>query len=186
MGLVKDVFKDNKDATFKYRVKELINPREWRRHHRWRKQRANRGWSDRDTWNAGDHIADMTADMLQHLLDKGMTDWPYWFKHNVQEKGAGSYKNLQSVIDDIKNYTDFQWTSWAEGLEPVNDRVFEKLDDDTYEYKLPDWIDKNGKILTEKQLRARMDKWSKEERRLYEKATKAMQFFGRHYSSFWD
>lgn len=189
MSIFKDWREDTGGYVLRYRIKEFVNPREWLRLRKWRKQRANRGWSDRDTWGAGDHIAQMTAEMLQRLNDHSYIDWPQWFKLNVEEEGRDSYTNLQSVIDDINNYIEFTKTSWADDLEPVrdsSDEMVEKRDDGCYEYKSPMWVDKNGKKLTEKQLTARIKKHGREYTKLYKKATKAMSFFARNFSSFWD
>lgn len=187
MSIFKDWREDTEGYVLSYRLKELVNPRQWLRLHRWRKQRADRGWSDRDTWGAGEHIAKMTSEMLQHLNDNTYVDWPEWFKLNVQEKGG--YKSLQAVIDDINQYLVFTETSWADGLETVKDsveEVFEKREDGSYDYKSPGWVDKNGKKLTEKQITARIKNWSKKVSESYEKAQKAMEFFGRHFAGFWD
>jgi len=177
MSIFKDWQQDTNGLVFRYRLKELIDPRVWLRLHKWRKQRANRGWSDRDAWGAGDHIAQMTAEMLQHLNDKGHVDWPHWFEYNIQEKG--SYKNIQSIVNDINNYLEFMKTdSWAEGLESKTIKNADFLD--------ISWLDKNGKKLSEKQISARIKKYTKKENDLYNKATNAMQFFSRNFGSFWD
>src|SRR3990167_3358283 len=169
-----------------YRFWDKYNPKQLIREVTYAKQRIARGWSDRDTWGAGERIAKITAEMLQHLNDHAYTDWPEWFELNVQEKDG--YKDLQSVIDDINNYLKFTETSWADGLESVEEvgRVFEK-DEKTGNiiYKSPGWTE-NGKKLTEKQLTDRIENWHKEERVVFDKASNALQFFGRHFGSFWD
>lgn len=189
MSIFKDWKEDTDGYRLVYRVRNAFSPALWLRLHKWRKQRADRGWSDRDTWRAGDHIAQMTAEMLQHLNDNTYVDWPEWFKMNAKEKKSGSYNNLQSVIDDINTYLEYSTTSWADGLETIHDsleEIFAKREDGMYAYKSPTWVDENGKSLTEKQITARIQKWAKEEGKLYKKATDAMQFFGRNFSGFWD
>lgn len=178
MSIFKDWHDDTKDYHFTYKFKSLVNPREWLRLHKWRKQRADRGWSDRDTWGAGDHIARMTAQMLQHLNDHTYIDWPEWFKLNVKEEGKGAYKNLQSVVDDIIGYLDFTETNgWAEDLhtQPGDGGVFNHT-----------WHYPNGRKLNDAEITGRIKSYAAKEAKLYNKAKKAMGFFARHFSGFWD
>lgn len=189
MSIFKDWREDNEGYRFIYKVKSLFNVREWFYLHKWRKQRADRGWSYRDTWGAGEHIAQMTAEMLQCLNDKSHVDWPQWFELNVKEEGKGAYKSMQEVIDDITAYLEYEKTSWADGLDTKRDslkEIFEKREDGNYDYKSPDWIDKKGKKLSDTALKNRINKWQKEQLRLYKNAIKAMSFFSRHFASFWD
>lgn len=181
MSLIGDVYDSCKDYTPLYRAKHFFDPREWFYHHKWRKQRLSRGWSDRDAWNAGDHIAKITAEMLQRLNDNGICSWPDWFDLNVKEEGRGAYKDLQSIIDDINNYLSFQETSWADGLTSEGFQV-----ESTGKFSSSWYSEATGKKLTEAAISYRINKWSKEENRLYGKAKKAMGFFGRHFSGFWD
>jgi hypothetical protein len=191
MGLFKDWLEDNNCYRFRRKVIYFFSPRVWLRLHKWRKQRADRGWSDRDAWGAGDHIVQMTAEMLQYLNDYSYCDWPEWFKLNVQEKGRGVYHGLQPVIDDMNNYLEVEKTSWSDGLETVKgelDDIFVKDEESGNRvYKSPGWMYvETGKKLTDKQIRARIKKWSNEQRRAFNKASKAMQFFSRHFWGFWD
>jgi hypothetical protein len=57
-------------AAYKYRIKPFII----RALHtpKWFIQRGKRGWSDRDAWNADMYLAGMIADIMQHLIDKGV------------------------------------------------------------------------------------------------------------------
>ena len=64
MGILKDWQEDTDGYVFTAKVTYFFSPKVWLRLHKWRKQRADRGWSDRDTWGAGEHIAQMTAEML--------------------------------------------------------------------------------------------------------------------------
>lgn len=180
MSLIKDVLEDSKDYRLRTRLLARVNPKEYKRHHKWRKQRMDRGWSDRDTWGAGDHIAKMVAEMLQHLNDNTYTDWPEWFKLNVKEEGKGAYKNLQQVIDDINAYLVHSETTWGDDLTTDSSIV------DSEGHLNIKWYDKKGKKLSEQQVTARIKKWAEEDNNLYKKATKAMQFFGRHFAGFWD
>lgn len=188
VGLLKDWKYETDGYAFQARVTYFFSPHKWLRLHRYRKQRADRGWSDRDTWGAGEHIVQMTAEMLQHLNDNTYVDWPEWFKLNVKEDGKNAYKNLQEVIDDITEFLSFNQTSWADGLDTRRDsidEIFKKRDDKMYEWVGPDWYD-GEKKLSEADIKNRINKYYKEWHRKYNKARKAMQFFSRHFASFWD
>ena len=175
MSLLKDWKEDNEGYRVQTRVAHFFDPREWLRLQKYRTQRADRGWSDRDMWGMGEHLAEITAEMLAEL-DKGHTDWPMWFDLNVREEGKGAYKSLQSVIDDINNYLNHEKTSWSDDLTCKQGK--------TGEFHMG-WY-KDGKKISEAELKNRINKWAKENNRLYKKSAKAMQFFGRHYAQFWD
>jgi len=167
MSLLKDWAEDHEGMGIRYKIKGFINPSVWFRLHKWRNQRADRGWSDRDTWGAGEHIAKMTAEMLQHLNDKSYCNWPDWFKNNT----TGKYDGLQQMIDDINNYLEYQKTSWSDGLDNNNHG----------------WYAINtGEKLTEKQVTVLINKYYSQDKILHEKAIKAMTYFGRNFTSFWD
>ncbi len=188
MGIFKDFNETYGGRPFPYQIKEYFTPYNWRQIFKWRKQRLDRGWSDRDTWGAGDHIAKMTAEMLQHLNDHTYVDWPEWFKLNVKEEGKGAYKNLQSVINDINAYLDLEETSWSDGLTTKRDSVdeiFKKREDNMYEWIGPDWYD-GEKKLSDAAVKQRIKAWHKKSNARYKKAQKAMGFFARHFSGFWD
>lgn len=185
MGLIKDWKEDTEGYRFSYRVRNLFNFSLWFRLHKWRMQRGNRGWSDRDTWGAGDHIAKMTAEMLQHLNDHTYVDWPQWFKLNVKEDGKNTYTSLQQVVDDINDYLKFEWTSWGDGLYCDSSWVKNEDGSSTLDEQL--WYDeKTHKLQTEASIKNRMTKWNKEYTKRYKKAQKAMSFFARHFTQFWD
>lgn len=183
MSIFKDWIEDTDGYVLTSRIRSFFDPKLWLRLAKWRRQRANRGWSDRDTWGAGDHIAEMTAQMLQYLVDNGMCDWDKWFEYNVKQKG--SYKDLQSVINDINQYIEFTKASWADDL-TCEGNMLDKDDDGhvtlntTWRYK------KNGRKLSEQQITGRIKSWSKKEATSYKRAQKAMQFFGRNFAGFWD
>lgn len=178
MGIVRDFKEDNAGYRLRHQIVCFFSPKVWLRLHKWRKQRADRGWSNRDTWGAGDHIAKMTAEMLQHLNDHTYVDWPEWFKLNVKEEGKGAYKSLPAVVKDIQAYLDFTETSWADDLDS-------KHNGDPQKFHV-DWYDQKGKKLTDAAIKYRINKWSEQHNKLYKKAQKAMGFFARHFSSFWD
>lgn len=188
MSIFKDYADDVSGYRFRYKVKETVKPSTWLRLHKWRKQRANRGWSDRDTWGLGDHLAKITAEMLQHLLDYGVCDWPEWFKLNVQEKGHGAYTSLEQVINDINQYLDFIETTWADGLDTKRDSVdeiFKKREDGMYEYIGCDYYE-GQKKLSKADIKHRINKHHKEWEKRYAKAQKAMQWVGRNFAGLWD
>lgn len=181
MSYATDFYEQNLTIRKLYWVRELLNPFNYSRTAKYRKQRANRGWADRDTWGMGEHIARLVVEMLSHLRDKGVTDWDAWFDFNIDEKGKGAYKNLQEVIDDISGYLEHEKTSWADDLhcETVIEGYYGQ-------FNKQKWFDEKGKEQTDAALKNRMNKWHKDNTRLYKKATKAMSFFGRNFASFWD
>lgn len=177
MSLFKDWLEDTDGYRTSYRIRNFFSPSSWLRLHKWRKQRADRGWSDRDAWGAGDHIAKITAEMLTHLRDHTYVSWPEWFKLNVKEDGKGAYKNLTQVINDINNYLEFSETTWSHGLSHKSGTTGKFSGS---------WHYKGGRKLSENEITARIKKHATKESKLYKKANKAMEFFGRHFSSFWD
>lgn len=183
MSILKDWQKDTDGYVFTHKVRSFFDVPLWFRLAKWRKQRADRGWSDRDAWGAGEHIAKMTAGMLQHLNDHTYVDWPQWFELNVQEKNG--YKNLQSVIDDINQYIQMTEQSWADDL-TCEGNLLEKDGDCGVKLNTVWRYKKNGRKLTKAQLDGRIKSWSKKENTSYKKAQRAMQFFGRHFAGFWD
>ena len=54
---------------WRYRIKYLIDPREYYREIKMYWDRARRGWSEPDTWSADSYLARMLADMLEYLQD---------------------------------------------------------------------------------------------------------------------
>lgn len=189
MGLLKDWRYEYESERLDRKVFHFFSLFAWLRLYKWRRQRADRGWSDRDTWGAGEYIAQITAEMLQHLNENKYTDWPEWFKLNVQEEGKGAYTSLAQVISDITTYLDFEKTSWGDGLTTKRDsleEIFEKKADGSYLYKGPDWYDEKGEKMSDIAVDRRVKKWHKEQIRLHKKAQKAMQFFARHFAQFWD
>lgn len=175
MGIIKNFRSDHEGYTFKYKVKDALSPNVWFRLHQHRKQRADRGWSDRDMWGMGEYVAQITAEMLTALRD-GNTDWEWWFKMNG-EQGKAAYKNLDDVINDIKGYLEFRETSWADDLTSVKGK--------TGKFSIS-WVNEKGKKITQAEITNRINKHHKEELKRYKKAAKAMSFFGRHFWGFWD
>lgn len=190
MSILRDWKEDNTGVVFGRKVLYFFSPKVWYGLHKSRTQRADRGWSDRDTWGAGEYIAQVTADMLQHLNDNTYVDWPEWFKLNVQEKGKSAYTDLQQVIDDINVYLEFSKTTWADGLDIEvynSDKLFEKRKNGARKLSDSIWVDATTrKRLTERQIDARINMHHRVGKKLYADATKAMKFFGAHFASFCD
>lgn len=176
MGIIKDFKSEHTGYSFKYLVKETLSPNVWFRLRKHRKQRADRGWSDRDSWAMGEYVAQITSEMLTNLRDNGSTDWEWWFE-NYGEKGKGAYKSLDEVINDINGYLEHTRTSWTDDLTSVRGK--------TGKFSVS-WVNQKGKKITEAEITNRINKHHKEELRLYKKASKAMAFFGRHFWGFWD
>ena len=189
MGIIKDWKKDNQGYCFRYKVLHLISPKFWFTLHKYRQQRADRGWSDRDIWGTGDYIAGIVAEMLQDLNDNSYHDREDWFSNNTKNRGVFKYETLQQIIDDINNYLDFEETSWSDDYDLVPkdiDRVLLEKNSSNI-FNTGGWQHKiTGEILTEKQLSDLIRKHSEKEARLYKKATDAMKFFGNNFGSFWD
>lgn len=175
MSILRDWRNNHKGDALRYKVEQFLTPSVWVRLHKKRTQRADRGWADEDAWGMGEYVARITVEMLELLRDKGVVDRDKWFEYNIGEKNT--YKNLQEVIDDIKDYQEWLGTSWADGLEIIDGK--------TDKYPLI-WVDKKGEKLTEAAIKSRINKHGKDGKRKYKKATKAMAFFGRHFAQFWD
>lgn len=169
MSIYKDWVKDNSGTTLSYKIKSFFNLKKWLELHKWRNQRADRGWSDRDAWSTGEHIAKMTADMLKFLEDEKNDDW---IELNLKEDG--NYNSLQPVIDDINNYLEYQKTGWCDDL-------YVMIDKDGHHH----WVKEvTGKQLTGKQITARIKKYRDKDYILHDKAVKAMTYFGRNFIKF--
>lgn len=174
MGLIKDVLEYNEGYVWYRKAVYFFSPTAWLRCHKWRKQRADRGWADRDAWAAGEHIARITSEILTYLDTHSYIDWEEWFKDN-----GGKYTSISDLTTDINNYLDFIETSWADGL------TLESTDIKATVLGENRWL-RNGKPLTDKQITMLIHKQQREEVRLFNKASKAMQFFSKNFDSFWD
>lgn len=171
MSIYKDWLKGVSGTTLSYKVKSFFDIKWWLKLHKFRKQRADRGWSDRDAWDGGNFIVEITASILQEL-NKECTD--EWVKLNIKRSNSyHNYKNLQLVIDDIRNFISFDNTSWAEGLVKGTDDNFAYFKKDT------------DKKLTKKQINLYIERYRKKHKKLHEKAIRAMVFFSNNFSKFW-
>lgn len=81
-------------------------------HHRY--QRAERGWSDRDTWDTGGYLLEVTSGMLKELAgEKSYLKWDDYFSTNFKSKVYGDF---DEVIKDIDDYIAFDELAWADSL----------------------------------------------------------------------
>ena len=174
MGIVKDWVEDNGGTVLRYRVLDFFRPKVWLRLHKWRKQRADRGWSDRDTWGAGEHLMQITSEMLRYLdREQNPIDWDAYFKTNYAKPNG--YTSLSEVADDLDQYIEFSKKIWTDYLD-IELPGHEIVDG---EYKSLATPAENKKI------RAAIKKFNAEENKSAAKATKAMKFVADNHRSLW-
>lgn len=184
MGIIKEYKQDFEYTTLWYKVIHSLSPIRWYRLIKARRQRAERGWADKDAVDLGNYVAKITKDMLTYLNNYGHADWELWLKQNSGKKGHKSYKNLNEIINDIDAYLKFSQTSFADDI----DLVFHDISTDSSD-SLPShtWKSKEtGKELDRKEIDKLIKKHQKEEKRLEQKAADAMKFFGSNFPIFWD
>lgn len=164
---------------FPYNLRELLNPWNWQREFKWENQRKKRGWSDRDSWNAGDYIIEVTAGLLEKLGDdKSHIDWDEYFRTNYPNNKG--YESLQEVAKDIRDYIAFDPHSWPDDLgfkikyKHINrgTDLVEMVKDNTPE--------------EERQIQKAIKASHLEWKRRYKKAQKAMTFVAINFPSLWD
>lgn len=118
MGLLKDFYQHNLTIRKLYWPREILNLANWGRIIKWRRQRMERGWSDRDTWGGGEYIASVAYGILmylqyeQHMVDVNSDDdvWKFNFPDDY------GYKSLGEVAQDIDNYIYWQENQYSEPL----------------------------------------------------------------------
>lgn len=121
MSIISNIWRD--EYRLRYKIKSSLNPFVWKREIRYRNQRINRGWSERDAWGGGEHIAEVSAGILRELGDeKNIVDWDWYFRENQWE--TLGYKNLNEVAQDIENYL-----YWQE--HELDDEIYKRFDIDT-------------------------------------------------------
>ena len=166
------------DYAFPYNIREAMSYRNWLGEFKHAKQRKERGWSDRDCWNAWHHIGSVTAGMLRSLdATQNILDWDEYFASNY--KSVGDYKSLGEVAQDIENYLNFDDTSWSEKLDFELKHSFKETDDGKME--LVSGNTAKEKVLIRKAIKATM----KEEQLLAKKAEKAFIFVGKNFRALW-
>lgn len=115
MSFIKDFHQHNLTLRKRYWLKELVTPRNYTQVHRFRKQRANRGYADRDAWGGGEYIAEVAAGILYILGDeKNIVDWAEYFKNNYDENWG--YKTLHEVADDLQLYVEWDTMQFSDPL----------------------------------------------------------------------
>lgn len=67
MGIIKDVYKETEGFAPLARLQYFLSLRSWKRAHRKRKQRADRGWADDDIWAGGEYILKVIAEIVNKL-----------------------------------------------------------------------------------------------------------------------
>lgn len=106
MGYIKEFYEFNLTVRKRYWLHELLKPRNYIDVIRFRRQRANRGYADRDAWGGGEYIAEVAAGILRILSDeKNPVDWDEYFKNNYYE--TYGYNNLNEVTDDLQLYVEW-------------------------------------------------------------------------------
>lgn len=122
MGYIKDFYYHNLTIRKRYWPREILDPRNWKNVFQFRRQRANRGYADRDAWGGGEHIAEVAAGILRTLDGKkNFIDWDEWFRMNYPDNYG--YESLAEVANDIENYL------WWE--EHEFDDQYDDMDHDT-------------------------------------------------------
>lgn len=180
MGILKD-FKEQHDYSkysIRARVTNILSPFVWYDLHKARMQRADRGWADKDTWKAGDHIARVTSEMLVYLDKEGMVDWAHWLENSAKEN-KNNYKDLRSIARDIRLFIEFTDTSWADGIKFV-------LEDKKKSIETHKIDEVTGQVITKKDIDKRIKEYTKKEKELEKKAVEAMKFVAANFYSIWD
>ncbi len=178
MSFIKDYKDQHLTMLKRYWWKELINPSNLYYTWQHRYQRAERGYSDRDVWNTGDHILGIMVGMLKQLGDeKSHIDWTEYFKENY--KNNQGYNSLNEVAADIKNFIEFDKTSWADDLGFDIKTEWEEVDDSKM------MVDLNTP--KEKRIMGKaMNDWHKEWGRRHAKMQRALTFLKFNISGLWD
>lgn len=115
MGILKDWKEDNGGLILRYKVTHFLSPRRWFKIVKYRRDRANNGWSSRDTWNGGEYIMEVTAGILRYLeREQNPIDWDAYFKMNYEDNEG--YKRLSEVAQDLENYLDFSAMQYSDPL----------------------------------------------------------------------
>ena len=145
---------------------------------KWAKQRAKRGWSDKDTWNTGEYLMKITAEMLRRLSDnRSHISWEDYFQANYQTRG---YKSLDDVANDIDNYLEYVQTSWTDNLGFDLENGFVVVDGE-----LSEFVNKNTPD-EQRRISISIRKWREQEERLFSKAKNAMIFVAINSRALWD
>lgn len=113
---------------FPYNLWELLSVKNWWYEFKYDRQRKQRGWSDKDTWAGGEHIASVCSGILEYLQsEKTIVDWEAYFEMNFEDNYG--YSSLNEVAKDIDNYL-----AWQE--ESFSSPIWDELGSDDYETRL--------------------------------------------------
>lgn len=174
MGILKDWKEDTDGYTLRYKVMSFLSSKNWIKLHKWRKQRADRGWSDRDTWGAGEHIMEMMSGMLRYLdREQNPIDWDAYFKTNYAKPNG--YTSLTEVANDLDQYIEFCKTTWTDYLD-IEMPGHEIVDGEYKSLATP---------AEYKKIRAAIKKFNVEEKKSAAKATKAIKFVADNHRGLW-
>lgn len=122
MGLLKDFYQHELTIRKRYWFREIFNPFNWKRNIQYRHQRAERGWSTRDTWGGGEYLAGVAEGILRYLdREQNPIDWEHYFRENYPNNYG--YTSITEVADDIELYL---W--WQE--EQYEDPLYSELNSD--------------------------------------------------------
>lgn len=119
MGYIEDFYRFNLGVRKRYWLKEFLTPRNYSSVIKYRHQRAERGWSDRDTWGGGEHIAMVTAGILHYLeREQNPIDWDEYFRTNYPNNYG--YSSLTEVADDIDLYLWWEVEQWSDEYDSLS------------------------------------------------------------------
>lgn len=113
MSILKDFHQQHLHVRKTYWPREIFNLSNWARTLKWRRQRMERGWSDRDTWAGGEHIVEVTAGILRYL-ETTIIDWPAYFEMNYEDNYG--YTSLSEVAQDLDNYIYFEERQYEDAI----------------------------------------------------------------------
>lgn len=164
---------------FPYNLRELLNLANWQREFKFDRQRKQRGWSDRDSWNGGDFILEVVSGILNKLGDeKSHVDWDEYFNTNYPNNQG--YKNLNQVAKDIDDYISFEEDSWPDRLDFEIRNDWKKLPNGNFQLVPLNTPEEERKIKAA--IAASHKEWEKR----YKKAKKAMVFVAVNFPGLWD
>ena len=208
MGLLKDYRAHVAGYRRRHAVLELFKPKTWRYLSKQRRQRADRGFADRDTWDFSEYLTDIIIEYLEggHYygapdkkhplgLDGSQSGSDYLFetiqsnRDNWKIGNTFGYSSIDEVIADLKNYRDAMRSSWTDhsNVELRIDLYNEDAGISDYLNKEDRWTDKTtGEPLSKEQISARMMKWSSDLKKLKKKSDKARDFFFANDFLWWD
>lgn len=123
MSYLKDFRQHHLTIRKRYWLRELLNPFNYRSTWRHRRERIAKGWSRRDAWNGGEHIAEVAMGILRELgAEQNPIDWDEYFRMNYPDNYG--YNTLGEVADDLQLYLDWDIIQYEEPL-------YSELDTDT-------------------------------------------------------